>query len=66
MCKYIVFYFAFFSTFPQIASHLDDESDVEEETILIQISQLLNTIALHHRNTDEVSEEDVKQGGLFN
>ncbi|XP_078533949.1 maestro heat-like repeat-containing protein family member 1 [Lissotriton helveticus] len=37
----------------QFASHMDDESDVEEETILIQIAQLLNTFALRHRNTDE-------------
>ncbi|XP_078518446.1 uncharacterized protein LOC144783237 [Lissotriton helveticus] len=34
-------------------SHMDHESDVEEETICIQISQLLNKIALRHRNTDE-------------
>ncbi|XP_078497130.1 maestro heat-like repeat-containing protein family member 1 [Lissotriton helveticus] len=37
----------------QFASHMDDESDVEEETILLQIAQLLNTFALRHRNTDE-------------
>ncbi|XP_078518451.1 maestro heat-like repeat-containing protein family member 1 [Lissotriton helveticus] len=34
-------------------SHMDHESDVEEETICIQISQFLNKIALRHRNTDE-------------
>ncbi|XP_078515302.1 maestro heat-like repeat-containing protein family member 2A isoform X1 [Lissotriton helveticus] len=35
------------------SSHMDPESDVEEETIHIQISQLLNKIALRHKNTDE-------------
>lgn len=39
---------------------MDPESGVEEETIHIQISQLLNKIALRHKNTDEVSEKDVK------
>ncbi|XP_078508559.1 maestro heat-like repeat-containing protein family member 2A isoform X1 [Lissotriton helveticus] len=34
-------------------SHMDPESDVEEETIHIQIYQLLNKIALRHKNTDE-------------
>ncbi|XP_078518449.1 uncharacterized protein LOC144783241 [Lissotriton helveticus] len=34
-------------------SHMDHESDVEEETICVQISQFLNKIALRHRNTDE-------------
>ncbi|XP_078525815.1 maestro heat-like repeat-containing protein family member 1 [Lissotriton helveticus] len=34
-------------------SHIDPESDVEEETIHIQIFQLLNKIALRHKNTDE-------------
>ncbi|XP_078515038.1 maestro heat-like repeat-containing protein family member 2A [Lissotriton helveticus] len=34
-------------------SHMDPESDVEEETIHIQIFQLLNKIALRHKNTDE-------------
>ncbi|XP_078543865.1 maestro heat-like repeat-containing protein family member 1 [Lissotriton helveticus] len=34
-------------------SHMDPESDVEEETIHIQIFQLLNNIALRHKNTDE-------------
>ncbi|XP_078525003.1 maestro heat-like repeat-containing protein family member 2A [Lissotriton helveticus] len=37
----------------QGTSHMDPESDVEEETIHIQISQLLNKIALRHKNTDE-------------
>ncbi|XP_078524945.1 maestro heat-like repeat-containing protein family member 1 [Lissotriton helveticus] len=34
-------------------SHMDPESDVEEETIHIQMFQLLNKIALRHKNTDE-------------
>ncbi|XP_078521541.1 maestro heat-like repeat-containing protein family member 2A [Lissotriton helveticus] len=37
----------------QGTSHMDPESDVEEETIHIQISQLLIKIALRHKNTDE-------------
>lgn len=45
---------------------MDHESDVEEETIRIQISQLLNKIALRHSNTDEVSENNVKRSGTFN
>ncbi|XP_078525009.1 maestro heat-like repeat-containing protein family member 1 [Lissotriton helveticus] len=45
---------------------MDPESDVEEETIHIQIFQLLNKIALRHKNTDEVISSyprwDVERG----
>ncbi|XP_078524992.1 maestro heat-like repeat-containing protein family member 2A [Lissotriton helveticus] len=37
----------------QGTSHMDPESGVEEETIHIQISQLLKKIALRYKNTDE-------------
>ncbi|XP_078524970.1 maestro heat-like repeat-containing protein family member 2A [Lissotriton helveticus] len=37
----------------QGTSHMDPDSGVEEETIHIQISQLLKKIALRYKNTDE-------------